>query len=707
MKSLLNNFSIKKEMLFWFFMISVMPIVMLFGVNYFLQKNQFKAQAKEHLELILNEKVSKLETQIADFEKNIKLIASLPKVTEGFLKTKEDFERNRTITTDNSELVNLFNKAINKNDFYDIFFIDMEGNVIYTLKRESDLGTNLLNGIYKDTNLASLYKKTRMFLDSKISNFAYYPPSHGHAAFIAHPIYYEEKIVGVLAIQFAKNRLFEIFGDKRGLGESGELFASRRNEHNKIVSTTPLKYNQKSVENEFEFDKEKKLASNLAANGSHGVGELKDYRGVEVIAAWDYIPSLNWGIVAKIDLDEILIPIHKIEFISIIIIFFVLLGITIAIIIVTKFIVDPLEILTNSVKNFSLHSSKESFSIEKISHLHNEIGLLAKNFQEMGQNLLYSQKIIKKNSDDLEIKVQQRTKELENTKDELSNANDSMKRHLELIDTYVITSSTDLIGIITEVSSAFCRISGYTREELIGKKHSIIRHPSTPNELYNDMWKKLSNGKTWRGEIRNLAKDGTFYWVYSTISPKHDANNKKVGYTSIRQDITSQKVVEELSITDQLTQLFNRIKIEAVFNDEIQRAGRYHTLFSIIMLDIDHFKHVNDTYGHDIGDKTLVDVAKILKQNSRTTDVVGRWGGEEFMIILPQTNANEAYEHAQKLREKIEQHNFEVVGRKTSSFGVSSFIDGDTSKTIVKRADDALYEAKKSGRNRVCLKEVH
>ena len=123
------------------------------------------------------------------------------------------------------------------------------------------------------------------------------------------------------------------------------------------------------------------------------------------------------------------------------------------------------------------------------------------------------------------------------------------------------------------------------------------------------------------------------------------------------------------------------------------------------MLDIDHFKSVNDTYGHEVGDKTLIDLAKILKQHSRATDIVGRWGGEEFIIILPHTDLSAAIEYADMLRVKIEDFTFEVIDKITASFGVSSFIDEDTSKSIVKRADDALYDAKHSGRNRVCSKE--
>ncbi len=312
---------IKNEILFWFIMISIVPIVMLFGANYLLQKNQFKAQAKEHLELILHEKIAKIETQIDDFEKNVKLVSSIPTVVDNFIRSKENFVQNNRFIQDDAKLNEMLNGFLDKSKYYDVFFIDMSGNIIYTLKKESDLGTNLLSGIYKDTNLASVYKRARMLLESKISRFEYYHPSNTHSAFIAHPIYHENRIIGILAIQLAKNKLSDIFSDQKGLGESGEFFATMKNSQHKIVSTTALKYVKNSIEDEFIFDSNKNLSSTKAAKGEYGSGEGFDYREVEVITAWGYIPSLDWGVVAKIDSSEVLEPIYKIEFISIIVIF--------------------------------------------------------------------------------------------------------------------------------------------------------------------------------------------------------------------------------------------------------------------------------------------------------------------------------------------------------------------------------------------------
>ncbi|BBO80458.1 hypothetical protein DSCO28_10240 [Desulfosarcina ovata subsp. sediminis] len=153
--------------------------------------------------------------------------------------------------------------------------------------------------------------------------------------------------------------------------------------------------------------------------------------------------------------------------------------------------------------------------------------------------------------------------------------------------------------------------------------------------------------------------------------------------------------------TDALTGLNNRMKIDEALENEINRVQRYRSTFSIILLDIDNFKHVNDTYGHLIGDDVLKEVAGLLKANFRKTDVPGRWGGEEFLVILPHQDRRCASGIAEKLRRIIETTNFPDVGRITSSFGVAEYLDRDTPKGIVMRADAALYRAKQQGRNRV------
>jgi diguanylate cyclase (GGDEF)-like protein len=159
--------------------------------------------------------------------------------------------------------------------------------------------------------------------------------------------------------------------------------------------------------------------------------------------------------------------------------------------------------------------------------------------------------------------------------------------------------------------------------------------------------------------------------------------------------------LEKLSITDRLTGLYNRLKLDEVLETEFARAPRSGQPFSVILIDIDHFKQVNDQHGHQTGDQVLIAVAEILRIGTRASDFVGRWGGEEFLIVCPHTDAAGARRLAENLRQTIQDYRFPVVAQKTASFGVASFRQDDTVKTIVSRVDIALYAAKESGRNRV------
>jgi len=161
------------------------------------------------------------------------------------------------------------------------------------------------------------------------------------------------------------------------------------------------------------------------------------------------------------------------------------------------------------------------------------------------------------------------------------------------------------------------------------------------------------------------------------------------------------KTIEEMSITDYLTKLYNRREIESVIETEITRADRYSTNFSIVFIDIDKFKNINDTFGHNVGDDVLVELSKILKLKSRKTDTVGRWGGEEFIIVCSETDIDGAFDFANNLRETIENHKFLTVKQITISCGISQYEKTDTLSSVIAKADGALYQAKETGRNKV------
>lgn len=281
--------------------------------------------------------------------------------------------------------------------------------------------------------------------------------------------------------------------------------------------------------------------------------------------------------------------------------------------------------------------------------------------------------------------------------------NNELQRFAEIIDKFVITATTTKEGLITSASQAFVKACGYKKEELINQKMSMIKHEDTPKKLFEELWKTIQAGKRWFSPIKNRRKDGVAYWLEQNIIPIENEKGEITSYMSVGVDITAKKELERVSITDKLTNLYNRRKLDIELNKEIERAIRYKQKFSVMLMDIDFFKKVNDTYGHQVGDYVLQTFANILKKNIRNSDILGRYGGEEFMIISPQTKQDEALILAEKLRKNVEESFFDEVKHITMSVGIASWQGEQTAQDLLKIADEALYVAKQEGRNRCVI----
>ncbi|RUM31580.1 MAG: hypothetical protein DSY32_01015 [Aquifex sp.] len=199
---------------------------------------------------------------------------------------------------------------------------------------------------------------------------------------------------------------------------------------------------------------------------------------------------------------------------------------------------------------------------------------------------------------------------------------------------------------------------------------------------------------------RSKDKDGELYEMKIAIIKMIENIEKILIETSKEKTI-----YERMALTDPLTGLYNRRIFMEMAEKELARAKRYGYNFSILMIDIDNFKRINDTYGHDVGDYVLKKIAEILRTNVRGADIVARFGGEEFIVMLSNTNLNNAVKKAEKLRKMIEQTPVELSSgvklKVTVSVGVSTYKDQDSLEELIKEADVALYEAKKRGKNRV------
>lgn len=163
--------------------------------------------------------------------------------------------------------------------------------------------------------------------------------------------------------------------------------------------------------------------------------------------------------------------------------------------------------------------------------------------------------------------------------------------------------------------------------------------------------------------------------------------------------------LERLASHDKLTGLYNRRKLDEMLAQEVLRAERYGRPLSLILIDIDHFKKVNDTYGHPVGDAVLAESASRLTRTLRTSDIAGRWGGEEFLVICPETAGDTAVVLAERLRSAYCERTFETAGALSASFGVASHRHGLSTEEVLRHADQALYRAKRAGRNRVVQEE--
>jgi diguanylate cyclase (GGDEF)-like protein/PAS domain S-box-containing protein len=279
--------------------------------------------------------------------------------------------------------------------------------------------------------------------------------------------------------------------------------------------------------------------------------------------------------------------------------------------------------------------------------------------------------------------------------EKLSQNERRLREKANIIDENVLFTKTDTQGNILQVTDAFVQLTGYSKEELIGKTHSMLRDPDVSKDIYKNLWRTITSGKVWSGSFSNIKKDGSKYISSIKIKPVFE-NEKIIAYVAFRYDITA----AELAKLDSLTNLYNRSSFEESFALNAKNSISKDKPLSILIADLDKFKNINDTYGHLKGDEILIDFAKILEENTRSSDVCSRWGGEEFAILLPDSDLETAYTIAERIR-KSAQNSLKIGDESvTCSIGVAQLKSDESYEELFKRVDKYLYEAKYSGRNK-------
>jgi diguanylate cyclase (GGDEF)-like protein/PAS domain S-box-containing protein len=254
---------------------------------------------------------------------------------------------------------------------------------------------------------------------------------------------------------------------------------------------------------------------------------------------------------------------------------------------------------------------------------------------------------------------------------------------------------------IVDINKAASELIGIPKKDIIGKEcHEYVCPAESGRCPITDLNQVIDNSERFLLNARHRKVP-----IIKTVVPITFKNRKYLLETFI--DISERKRMDEklkrLATTDILTGAYNRTVFDEIITREMERVKRYNKSLSVALFDIDHFKKVNDMFGHNVGDSVLKKIANIVKKTIRNVDYFIRWGGEEFVIILAETDKKQAYVLAERIRQGIEKFDFNNAAQITISCGVAEFKKEDTRHTLIKRADDAMYKAKRNGRNRVVM----
>jgi len=640
--------------------IIVLLIMSLVSYNYinYTQKN-IKEISIKHLESIGHITLDRLDYYLEESQEKVKLFNSrllLQSTLTQYLQNPNQ----ESINT----LEEILNISFTDNDqIIDIVILDTKGKVLASMS--NNIKTD-------DTSMKSMFKRS---LNGSYSHISFMNDINKPVLCLAEAVFKDNTFIGTTVFKIKLDELNDMLISKEILSQSAESVFGIYNKNKDIVLFTPLRFSKYPlVIPSSDLKKATPMRLALSEEKHNIITDKFDYRNEKVISSTHYFKPLGIGIVVKKDIKELMQPIEdlKITLINI-----TLIGLIISVLISYIFSLFILKFINHIVETTSKISNANLNERIKIS-TNDEFGLISTSINKMADSL------VSMNST-LEMRVQEKTHQLNHIFNItpnitiITNGKTIIKANNKF---YEFTGYKDLESFMQDyncICDMFSILKGFLRPKIDGKdwtEHIV----SYPNETHRAIIEKDG--------IENL------FLVNATTYLEDDNTN----FIVIFENITE---IQKLAYTDQLTRLANRLKIDEILERCSKSNERYNRSFTIILLDIDDFKLVNDTHGHLVGDEVLKSISKILRDQTRKVDLAGRWGGEEFIIISKETDINGALILAEKIRKAVESHCFEPVLQQTISVGVSQYKEVDTIDSLIKRADDALYRAKANGKNRV------
>ncbi|MBT3198096.1 MAG: diguanylate cyclase, partial [Gammaproteobacteria bacterium] len=337
-------------------------------------------------------------------------------------------------------------------------------------------------------------------------------------------------------------------------------------------------------------------------------------------------------------------------------------------------ILIPLQILDQAANTIQQGDLGQEVSLQA----RDEFGLLGRSFESMRQSLLADRE------------------QRDHVEQELRKLHQAIEQSISSL---VITNSQ---GITEYVNHRFELTTGYTQAEVLGKKYNIISSGQTPSKLYKELWDTIKSGEVWEGEILNRKKNGELFWELVSISPVSDKQGEISHFIGMHHDITQRKNMEDklnyLAYHDEMTGLPNRALLADRFQQLTSQSRRRSTQFALLMLDLNRFKLINDSLGHETGDHVLVEIGTRLQQLARNEDTVARYGGDEFVLLLTDVDSpTYITDIARRINSKISEP-LQIEERTlhiSCSIGVAMWPqDGERLENLLSNADAAMYQAK-------------
>ncbi|TAF05771.1 MAG: HAMP domain-containing protein [Nostocales cyanobacterium] len=408
----LKNKKLVNKLLLWFLLIALVPLSIVTSIQYYIARNSLFKEVNNNLISIADSKGKFLDFYINEKQKNAENIAQIPNIIDATEKYQKAFNEKGIKTREYQEVDKQYRQFItNYLDIFgysDILLISQSGNTIFSINNDKEIGKNYYKPNYKNSEIAKVFDRAKTLMQVEISNFTYYTSNNEPTAFIAAPIFKNNLIIGVLVLQLNNQEFNKVVNDYTGLGKSGETIVSSLVDE-RIIFTAPTRHDPKAAFQRYiNISNNQSHPLNQANQGIKGNSITIDYRGKETIAAWRYLPSLNAGLLVKMDVAEIFTPLKTLQNILIILGSITLLLVTLAAIIVAKSISKPVIALTQVVQEFAQGNLKKQASVFS----DDEIGQLELSFNRMAAQLETSFETIQEREQELTTAKEQLEKVL-------------------------------------------------------------------------------------------------------------------------------------------------------------------------------------------------------------------------------------------------------------------------------------------------------